>query len=277
MLLDWWNWLFGNALHEVDQEARFFWANGGADRPDWKCIVVLVSAAIVLTMQYYWGSISAILPAFRWLNSIGLGWLLPVSEETLESWQHYHFPNLVWWAILISGTYLVIPMLTIVLILREPLADYGLKLQGFLNGWVLYLIMIAIMAPILLWVSTWPNFQAKYPFYPFSEGESIWPYFLCWEMLYALQFIALEFFFRGYLLHGTKHRFGSAATFVMVVPYCMIHFGKPMAETLGAIIAGTVLGFMSLKTRSIWLGAALHIAVAWSMDWLVIWRKGFLR
>jgi len=37
-----------------------------------------------------------------------------------------------------------------------------------------------------------------------------------------------------------------------------------------------VLGFMSLKTRSVWLGAALHIAVAATMDWLALWRQGHL-
>ena len=37
---------------------------------------------------------------------------------------------------------------------------------------------------------------------------------------------------------------GSHAIFVMVVPYVMIHFGKPMLETVGAIIAGVVLGLL---------------------------------
>ena len=63
------------------------------------------------------------------------------------------------------------------------------------------------------------------------------------------------------------------AIFVMMVPYCMLHFGKPMPETFGAIIAGIVLGFACLKTGSIWLGAAIHIAVAWSMDTLVLLHR----
>ncbi len=58
----------------------------------------------------------------------------------------------------------------------------------------------------------------------------------------------------------------------MTIPYCMIHFGKPMPEALGAIGAGVVLGLLSLKTRSIWLGAAIHIGVAWTMDALAIWH-----
>ncbi len=38
--------------------------------------------------------------------------------------------------------------------------------------------------------------------------------------------------------------------------------------------AGVLLGFMSLKTRSIWLGAALHISVAWVMDFASLYRRG---
>ena len=75
---------------------------------------------------------------------------------------------------------------------------------------------------------------------------------------------------------GLRHRFGFYAIFAMMVPYCMIHFGKPMPETFAAIIAGIVLGFMSLKTRSIWLGAAIHVAVALGMDFLSLWHNGLL-
>lgn len=124
---------------------------------------------------------------------------------------------------------------------------------------------------IPLWVvSGTEGFQRKYPFYHLKPGEHPWPRMLIFEILYALQFVALEFFFRGFVLHGTRHRFGSGSIFVMMVPYCMIHFQKPMPETFGAIIAGIVLGFTSLKTRSIWLGASLHIAVAWSMETLAL-------
>ncbi|HVJ80534.1 MAG TPA: hypothetical protein VNC50_05645 [Planctomycetia bacterium] len=63
---------------------------------------------------------------------------------------------------------------------------------------------------------------------------------------------------------------------MMTLPYCMIHFGKPLLETMASIGAGLILGGLSLKTRSIWLGAALHVYVAWLMDALALYRKGFL-
>ena len=83
-----------------------------------------------------------------------------------------------------------------------------------------------------------------------------------WEALYAAQFISLEFFFRGFLLQGLRRALGANAIFVMIVPYCMIHYGKPMPETFGAIGAGLILGTLAMRTRSIWGGVLIHIGVA---------------
>ena len=98
--------------------------------------------------------------------------------------------------------------------------------------------------------------------------------FLLWEAFYVLQFFALEFFFRGFLLQGLKRYVGAYAVFFMAVPYCMIHFGKPMPETLGAIIAGVALGTLALRTGSIWSGVLIHASVAVSMDVLSMWQNG---
>ena len=90
---------------------------------------------------------------------------------------------------------------------------------------------------------------------------------LRWELAYGLQFIGLEFFFRGFMVHGTKHRFGFYAIFVMMVPYCMIHFRKPMPETCGAIVAGMVMN----STISYAVNGKQYIAIlAGSRDNLAI-------
>jgi membrane protease YdiL (CAAX protease family) len=69
---------------------------------------------------------------------------------------------------------------------------------------------------------------------------------------------------------------GAYAIFVMVVPYCMIHFGKPFLECFAAIIAGVVLGTLSLRTRSIWCGAMIHMSVAITMDVAALAQTGQL-
>ena len=51
---------------------------------------------------------------------------------------------------------------------------------------------------------------------------------------------------------------------------------EPLPETLGAIFAGLSLGVLALLTRSIWLGVAIHVSVAVSMDLLSLWMKGAL-
>ena len=87
-----------------------------------------------------------------------------------------------------------------------------------------------------------------------------------YEVLYAAQFLSLEIFFRGFLLQGLRRALGSNAIFAMIVPYCMIHYGKPLPETLGAIGAGLILGTVAMRTKSIWGGVLIHVGVAMTMD-----------
>jgi membrane protease YdiL (CAAX protease family) len=127
------------------------------------------------------------------------------------------------------------------------------------------------MIPVLVWASTLASFQAKYPFYDQAVlgGWHFWGY----QLAYGLQFLGVEAFFRGFMLFGLERRFGWYAIPVMVIPYVMIHFGKPAPETFAAIVAGFLLGWMALRSRSFVWGAALHWSVAITMDVLVIGRE----
>ena len=93
---------------------------------------------------------------------------------------------------------------------------------------------------------------------------------------YLIQFIGIEAFFRGYLLFTLERKIGWNAIFVMAVPYCMIHYGKPYLETHGAIVAGIVLGSLAMRTKSIYAGFLVHITVAYAMDLLALWRRDAL-
>jgi len=176
-----------------------------------------------------------------------------------------------WWVACCNGFYLVVPLIALWVTGKNPL-DYGLSPHGFWRHIRLYFVLFAAILPAVVAVSFTKPFQDLYPFYR-AAGRS-WTEFLIWEALYASQFITLEFFFRGWLLFSLRPALGANAIFAMMVPYCMIHFGKPMLETFGAIGAGLILGTLALRTRSIWLGAALHIAVAWTMDVLSLCHQG---
>ena len=172
--------------------------------------------------------------------------------------------------------YAVVPLLVWVLVLRQPVVDIGLRLRGTSEHWRVYLGLFLVAIPFVLVASTTHEFQLNYPLYEVFPGDDPWPALWLWWAFYALQFFAIEVFFRGFLVHGLVPRFGAWSVVIMVIPYTMIHFVKPPAEALAAIAGGLVMGTLSLRTRSIWWGVGLHCSVAALMDVASLWHKDLL-
>ena len=238
---------------------------------DYKVTLVCVVTALALTLAYYLIDYRFVV---TFLLFLGLSDWAAQLFHLMTGHPDAHFYRPLYWASIISLSYLVLPIICIKWIFKENFADYGLSFKGSLTYYRLYLLMLVIMIPLVVYFSATDSFLQTYPFYKVPPGESLFPRFFIWEVFYFFQFFALEFLFRGFLLHGTKHRFGFYAIFFMTVPYCMIHFGKPMPETIAAIIAGVVLGYMSLKSRNIWMGVFVHCSVAFMMDFAALSRKG---
>ena len=177
------------------------------------------------------------------------------------------------WVFVLCTFYFIVPVVVIKFFFKEDLSDYGLRWKGAFKDYWVYLVMLGIMVPLVAFFSTTRSFQARYPFYDMMPGEKLYPNFWIWEAMYFCQFFSLEFFFRGFMTHGLKHRFGFYSVFVMTIPYCMIHFGKPLPETIAAIAAGIVLGTLSLKSRSILLGVLIHYSVGLMMDLAALYHK----
>ena len=224
---------------------------GGAGRLDWRVLVACVTVAVSLASQDHFGTADNYQTLFP--------------DDGSPYWELWGF---AWW----SGTrvvgYLVLPLIVIALMPGERLRDYHLSITGFTRHWWIYLVLYLVVLPLVLLASTTDDFRATYPFYYRANRSALdlW----VWEGLYAAQFVALEFFFRGFLLKALRPALGANAVFVMVVPYCMIHFGKPYPETIGAIVTGLILGTLALRTKSIWGGVFVHIAVATTMDLLAL-------
>lgn len=237
---------------------------------DRKAVFALVYAAVGLTSIYYLKNQETLARSLEGTLLEGFGqWIAYSSENNL--------PALGWWVGVVTVFYFVLPALAIKYLYRERLADYGLKRSIEPGFGKLLAACIAVMLPLTYVMSLTSGFAEKYPFLRIYNGE---PYIgqtlLIWELIYFVQFFGLEFFFRGFLVHSLKRSLGLYSIFVMTVPYCMIHFSKPPAETLAAIAAGIFLGWLSYKNGSIWLGLILHCTVAFSMDILALWNKGLL-
>lgn len=233
------------------------------DRGPW---VVCLVAGLSLVLMDYVGApamLTRILALYE-ARSPGLLW----GPDGLYASRWLPLIDLGWWISWRLIGFFMLPALAIRLLLKRPLRDFGLAVHELRSAAPLYTGMFLLLLPVLGFAAMRPEFSTYYPFYK-RAGES-WFDLLVWELMYASHFVALEFFFRGFWLEASRRALGVHAIAFMVVPYCMIHFTKPALEVLAAIPAGIVLGLLAMRTRSIWGGAALHIAVAWTMDLLAI-------
>lgn len=265
--------VFADTHLRAEAEARRLVLSEQAHKSDFQTISVCVLTAVSLTMINYLGNFDFTLGSF---DHFGLESAADALRRSFTALSNERLAGLIWWSCVTVCFYFILPALFVRLILRQPLSSYGLRWRGAFKDYHLYFLMFVVMLPTVLFVSGAASFQARYPFYQMEPGEALAPFFWQWEFFYFLQFFSLEFFFRGFMVHGLKHRFGYYSVFVMSVPYCMIHFHKPLPEALAAIVAGVVLGTLSLKSRSILLGVAIHYSVAITMDLAALWRKGLL-
>jgi hypothetical protein len=152
---------------------------------------------------------------------------------------------------------------------RQPGAFYGLIWDGF--DWRPYATMLLIVLPLIAWASFQPSFLATYPSYRPGSAEAFLSFshpttFGAYEATYALRYVSIELFFRGFLVLGLEKYLGRAVLMPMVTLYAFWHFGKPIPEAVGSIFAGYVLGVFALRSRSIIGGIIVHVGVALAMD-----------
>ncbi len=229
--------------------------------PSLSAAAVLVTAAISLVIPKYFGS-PASFHHFPFVVRAFSG--LPYPDL------HPH----LFWASFKLVHYGLLPYLCIRLVLKDHLSSFGVRIVWEPKVWLLYLALLALVLPLTYLASTNSAFLRTYPKYA-GAGDSLGQLF-AWEGAYAFQFLMLEFFFRGFLCFALARSIGSLAVFVMVVPYAMIHLSKPLAECLGSILTGVVLGTVALRTRSIFGGVVVHCVVAWGMDLSALAQKGKL-
>ena len=251
--------LVAHEWQAIDDEYR--------DRPafDRRPIAVLLVCAVVNVVLKYLGSTKSL-------------------PDALGSFvqRHLEHPTLypyLWWSLSRVVCYLVVPALFIRFYLKERIGDYGLvpperSARSKRNIRLLYATLCLLVIGAAYVMSFTKPFLHTYPRYP-DAGDSLTQFFV-WEAAYAVQFFVLEFFFRGFMLFSLARYMGPLSIFVMAIPYSMIHFEKPFVEALGAIVTGTVLGTLALRTRSIYAGAIVHVGVAVSMDVFAMMQKGSL-
>jgi hypothetical protein len=162
---------------------------------------------------------------------------------------------------------------------RDGTSDsfFGLTWKGVNSK--LYLSLLALMLPIIALASFQPDFQHMYPRAQSlsgipSEGPTAWPYFALYELLYGLDYIFIEFFFRGFVVLAFARLCGRSIILPMAAFYVFIHFEKPLGECISSFFGGMLLGIIALETRSVMGGVIVHMGIAWMMEIAAWLHKG---
>ncbi len=172
-------------------------------------------------------------------------------------------------------TLLVLPLAT-ALVNRQSLSEIGL---GF-GDWSFGVKAILVVTPIFVvaTVAGSGNEQMMnfYPLPGVAVGEN-WGSYLLWLGGYAAFYFAFEFFYRGFLLRAPEPM-GLTYGFVLSLCCCvLVHVGKPFVETLAAIPASILFGWIAVRSRSIYYAFAIHLTVGIANDLSILWQHESLQ
>jgi uncharacterized protein len=145
------------------------------------------------------------------------------------------------------------PVLVILLLLRRNPLDYGFR-WGNPRIWGKYVgIFCLVAAPVLFFTGYSAEFQKYYR----VENFNLLSYFLT----YCASLFASEFLFRGFLIFGLKDRFKEGAVLIQMVPFVLVHLGKPELETISTIVTGILFGYIVYRGNSFWPAFIIHLFI----------------
>ena len=214
-----------------------------------KVIIVLLAVAVLQTISWYFTSRN-----FFRIN------IFPSYKSTPD----IYLIEYLYWFIGDFVTFFILPVLIIKFIHKERTVSFGLTLGDKRVGFQLSFIFLILMLPIIWIFSSEPSFVSKYP-HLLSVRED-WSRFFIYEMGMLIYMFAWEFIWRGYMLFGLEEKFGYYAVLIQMIPFVILHNGKPAPETFSAILGGIVLGILAFRTRSFLYGVITHMGTMLSID-----------
>ncbi len=222
---------------------------------DKKVVIVFLAVALLQTISWYYTSRSFfryyIFPSYQFDPNVYL----------------YEY---LYWFLSDFVTFFVLPVLIIKLVFKEPLKNFGLQPGEFRIGIKLSIIFLLVMLPLVWIFSSYPDFVRTYP--QLAQARDNWTTFFIFEAASLVYLIAWEFIWRGFMLFGLKEKFGYYAVFIQMIPFLILHNGKPPAETFGAIAAGIALGILAWRTGSVYYCVITHAGVMFGIDLITTLR-----
>lgn len=250
----------------------------------WPAMMVWMSWPFVMTVAIIQicGKVSGVFSQGKFWLMVCLGFAILSLDRTFTAYSGLsavmEYPNYKFFAKCFnwsSSLFVnVIPLLLVYRIFEseQRAGYYGLSFQK--TDFKPYFGLLGIAVICIAIGSFFSDIQAYYPRYQRSGGDNfadhnglpVWVSVIVYELSYGSDFVAVELFFRGFLIHAFVKMLGGYAVLPMVVTYAFLHFGKPLTETVSSVFGGYILGIVSYKTENVWGGIIIHIGVAWSME-----------
>ncbi len=218
---------------------------------DRKVIIIFLTVAFIQTFSWYYTSRS-----FFRVN------IFPFYQDS----PNVYLLEYLYWFIGDFFSYFILSLVVIKFILKEKLTDYGLTFGDYKSGIRFTLLFLIVMIPFVWYASSSPDFVAKYPH--LLSARSNWNEFLIYESGMLMYMFSWEFIWRGFMLFGLKEKFGYYAVLMQMIPFVILHNGKPAPETFSAILGGIAIGILALRTNSFLYGVIVHMGIMLLIDFI---------
>ncbi len=222
---------------------------------DREIVLVFIVTAVLNTITHYYSSRKF----FR--------------TELAQYFQDSFYLNLYEYLFWFFGDFTVLFVFTILIILffhKNKLSEFGISFGDYKLGLKVTGLTVLIFIPILWLVSSLDGFITTQPH--LQQAKSYWDIFFIYELGMLVYMIGWEFIWRGYMLFGLEKKFGFYTVFIQMIPFVILHFGKPEIETFGAIFGAIGLGILALKTRSFIYCVLIHFLIMLSIDLISVLR-----
>jgi membrane protease YdiL (CAAX protease family) len=152
---------------------------------------------------------------------------------------------------------------------------------GFRSGIALYDLqwiggLTLLILPVNYFNARKPDNLAMYPQIRLKEWTTsvVLHNILSW----AAYLLAYEWLFRGlFLMSAAAILPASTAVLLTTALYAIAHIPKGIKETIGAIPLGLLLGYLTLRTQTLWIAWGVHVVLALSNSFLSLYYHPDMR
>ena len=192
-------------------------------------------------------------------------------ESTFKGLQNLNYWKIIYHNLMAFVLFFGFGLIFTKFVLKQKLTIVGLNFNKPKLSGIFCLIGLPIAIICGLTTVLDSGMTSTYPLINFMVYNNFWQISL-YFISYVLYYIGWEYLFRGILFFSSEKKCGALSSILITTLIsALIHtsiggFGKPMIETLSAIPAGLIFGFIAYKTRSIFPSLVLHSAVGLFTD-----------